>query len=125
MLPCNSPALVTTALNLLNLTGSEVYLWTPNPQGAARGFNIPNPNNSTSNISNGYANRTATENGAVIEVEALPLASKDILAWFVDLSTVPDRRTLTQLAEMCVCPPEAAALKKLAADDVYAEKVSS
>lgn len=121
VLPCNNPALVNNGLNLLNISGDEVYSWTPNPQGAARGFNLPRtdqqkPNNSQNNS---HVNGV----GAGELPQTLPLSSKDILAWFVDLSAVPDRRTVSQLAERCVCPPEAAALKKLAAEDVYAEKV--
>lgn len=38
VLPRNAPALVDVALQLLGLSGDEVFLWTPNPQAAARGF---------------------------------------------------------------------------------------
>lgn len=40
VLPRNSPALVASALELLGLTGDEVFVWTPSPQGAARGFTL-------------------------------------------------------------------------------------
>ncbi|KAF6264212.1 cytochrome P450 [Scenedesmus sp. NREL 46B-D3] len=85
VLPRNAPALVDSALQLLQLTGQEPSA----PEPALR----------------------------------LPLSSRDVLAWLMDLSTVPPMRMVAMLAGECPCPPEAAQLQRMATEAGYKEKV--
>lgn len=54
---------------------------------------------------------------------SLILSVSDALTWLVDLAAVPSKRTVSLLAEACPCPPEAAALRQLATEEGYKEKV--
>jgi hypothetical protein len=126
VLPRNTPALVEATLQLLQLTGQEAFWWTPNSQGAARGFASLHPTTNPSSSS------SSSETGAISEAAAasadsvlrLPLSSRDVLAWLVDLSAVPPLRVVAGLAAECPCPPEAAQLQRLATEEVYKEQVS-
>lgn len=42
----------------------------------------------------------------------------------VDLSIVPTKRVISVLADMCPCPPEAAALRALATEEEYKKKIA-
>jgi hypothetical protein len=55
----------------------------------------------------------------------LPLSSRDVLAWLVDLSAVPPMRMVAMLAAECPCPPETAQLRCMATDAAYKVKVST
>lgn len=105
MLPRNAPQLVDFALQVLGLSGDEVYVWTPNTQAAARGLN-PTP--------------AARGDG---EGLSLPVLSRDVLAWLIDLSAVPSRRVLEGLARQSPCPPEAARLAAMAQEDAHKQQV--
>ncbi|WIA11150.1 hypothetical protein OEZ85_011289 [Tetradesmus obliquus] len=135
VLPRNAPALVDSALELLQLTGHEAFWWTPSSQGAARGLSslhpTANPSSSspatnTNRTSNGPA---AAENAAspaansAADVLRLPVSSRDVLAWLVDLSALPPMRLVAALAAECPCPPEAAALQRMATEACYKEQV--
>jgi hypothetical protein len=54
----------------------------------------------------------------------MPIDSRAVLTWLVDLSSVPSRQTLAGLAEMAPCPPEAMKLQQLAAsEEAYQQQV--
>ncbi|KAF8059389.1 cypD [Scenedesmus sp. PABB004] len=97
----NDTALVAAALKLLGLKGDERVEWTTNFEdgdGAARGL--------------GGGQKLV-----------IILTATTALTWLVDLAAVPTRRTIVALAEACPCPPEAAALKELADEATYKDKV--
>lgn len=98
----NDKALVAAALKRLGLTGSERVEWRANIEGGS-----------------GSARSLGGSGGL-----SLILSVSDALTWLVDLAAVPSKRTVSLLAEGCPCPPEAAALRQLATEDGYKEKVS-
>jgi hypothetical protein len=124
VLPRNSPALVDAALQLLQLTGNEAFWWAPSRQGAARGLTSMHPTVNPSS-SNSSSNGTAAAAGSASEpaVLRLPLSSRDVLAWLLDLSAVPAMRVVAMLAAECPCPPEAAQLRQMASEAGYKDKV--
>lgn len=136
MLPRNAPALVDSALELLQLTGHEAFWWTPSSQGAARGLSSLHPTanpsssspatntNSTSNGPAGAENAASPAANSAADVLRLPLSSRDVLVWLVDLSALPPMRLVAALAAECPCPPEAAALQRMATEACYKEQVS-
>jgi sulfite reductase alpha subunit-like flavoprotein len=133
VLPRNAPALVDAALQLLQLNGQEPIWWTPNSQGAARGLTSVHPTANSAHPSTSSNASSAAAAGDVDEsatnpaepVLRLPLSSRDVLAWLVDLSAVPPMRMVATLAAECPCPPEAAQLKRMATEAVYREEVST
>jgi sulfite reductase alpha subunit-like flavoprotein len=132
VLPRNAPALVDAALQLLQLTGQEPIWWTPNSQGAARGLtsvhptaNSAHPSTSSNASSAAAGDAESASNPESGQTLRLPLSSRDVLAWLVDLSAVPPMRMVAMLAAECPCPPEAAQLKRMATEAVYREEVST
>ncbi|KIZ02858.1 NADPH--cytochrome P450 reductase [Monoraphidium neglectum] len=111
VVPVNCPSLVEAALQLLGLRGDEPFLWTAGSKdGAARGI--------------GSGLKPPPALGDLMPGLKIKVHARGALQWFVDLSTVPSRKLVAQLAEACPCPPEAAALRRLASEEGYSAGVS-
>jgi sulfite reductase alpha subunit-like flavoprotein len=112
VLPTNCPALVTAALHSLGLTGSERFLWTAGSKdGPARGWGS-------------ITTSSPKALGDAMLGMRLDVPAAIALAYMADLSAPPPPKLLARLAAECPCPPEAAALAKLAAPEGYAAGVA-
>jgi hypothetical protein len=110
VLPINGPGLVASALQVVGLTGEERFLWTAGAKedGPARGWSaIP---------SGGPVKALGDAMGGM----RLSISAAMALAYMADLSALPPQKLVARLAAECPCPPEAAALAKLATPEGYA-----
>ncbi|KAL3912338.1 MAG: hypothetical protein SGARI_001211, partial [Bacillariaceae sp.] len=95
VIPCNSDELVDAALSILEISGDNVIECNPG--------------------------RTAFVRGLPDDLPGVAITSRMALKWLPDLLSVPSRKAVERLAEMCPCPPEAAALRKLSGKEEYKE----